>query len=121
MSCVNIPRRREIDGFDLDLLVLVRVAVLRRRCTGEPVEQIVETAVLLDDDNDVVDLVDWVAKALDVRGSARRRRNRARCNPPLHSASSTPMTPIATGRRANQVRHMAGVFSPRAANYLAGS
>src|SRR5579883_2557804 len=81
---LEIPGRLEPDGLQRDLVAVRVVTVGRRRRAGKPVEQVVERAVLLHDDNDVLDF-SARARAVHAPGGrqlhARRRRQiqRKRC------------------------------------------
>ena len=53
-AMVEVPCRLQPDRLQRDFLTAVRVAIRRRRCAGEAVEKIVEGAILLNDDDDVL-------------------------------------------------------------------
>ena len=55
-AMVEIPARVEPDRLELDLFILRVVSVLRRVGSGKAVEEIVEAAVLLNDDDHVANL-----------------------------------------------------------------
>src|SRR5262249_47034820 len=53
---LDVPPSFESDRRERYLLAGTRIAVRARRCARKPVEEIVERAVLLNDDDDVLDL-----------------------------------------------------------------
>ena len=74
-AVIEIPCGLEPDRLERDLLIGRVVAILRGFCAGKTVEQVIEGAVLLNDDDDVLDLAarGGTVDPLD-RGDLRRMR-----------------------------------------------
>jgi hypothetical protein len=71
----DIPGRFEANRLQRDFFTFGVVTVRLRSCAGEPVEQVVKAAVLLNDDDDVLDLAAR-GVVMDAREAVAGRRDR---------------------------------------------
>ena len=68
---VEIPRRFEANRQQSDTVTVEVVTVIDGVCTGKSVKQIVEAAIFLNDDDDVLDLGRRRPSRLRLRGKRR--------------------------------------------------